>query len=100
MEEAVQVLTTGAGWPVPPPTHAAMPDFLPLDTRGVLQLSANDFVSKRTLVLGQSGSGKSNAEAVIMEGLLAQGLPMTIIVLANSDVFFVSGQTSLSKSTA
>jgi Helicase HerA, central domain len=79
MEKALQPPGASVCLPHPLPAHVAAGDVLPLDTDGVLCLSANDFVSKRTLVLGQSGSGKSNAEAVIMEGLLAHGLPMTII---------------------
>jgi len=54
---------------------------LALDTEGILTLSANDFVSKRTITLGESGSGKGNTGALLEEHLLQHGLPMTIVDL-------------------
>lgn len=54
---------------------------LPLDVEKKLRLTANHFVSNRTLVLGQSGYGKGNAGALIMEFLLEAGLPATFIDL-------------------
>lgn len=54
---------------------------LPLDIEEKLRLTANHFVSNRTLVLGQSGYGKGNAGALIMEFLLEAGLPATFIDL-------------------
>lgn len=54
---------------------------LPLDKEGHLQLTANSFVSARTLILGQSGFGKGNAGALIAEFLLEAGLPCTFLDL-------------------
>jgi len=54
---------------------------LKLDVDGILTLSANDFVSKRTIILGESGAGKGNTGALLEEHLLDHGLPMTIVDL-------------------
>jgi len=52
---------------------------LHLDRDDFLQLTANSFVSARTIALGQTEAGKGNAGALINELLLDHGLPMTII---------------------
>src|SRR5579862_3881735 len=54
---------------------------LPLDTEGLLHLTANHFVSARTLILGQTGKGKGNAGALLTEFLLEAGLPFTFVDL-------------------
>jgi hypothetical protein len=69
---------------LPVSTDSSRPDPnlpLPLDTDGILKLTANHFVSERTIILGQSGWGKGNAGALIAEHLLEHGLPMTVIDL-------------------
>ncbi len=71
-----------------------------IDTEGTLHLDTGSLVGKSAALLGITGSGKTNTAAVLIEELLSSGLPLTIVVLANSEVFFVSGQATLSKSTA
>jgi hypothetical protein len=44
-----------------------------------LALETQTFVGKSVAVLGITGSGKTNTAAVLIEELLAQGLPMTIV---------------------
>jgi len=44
-----------------------------------LSLETNAFEGRSVAVLGISGSGKTNTAAVLIEELLAQGLPMTIV---------------------
>lgn len=61
---------------------------LPLDREHLLQLTANHFVSERTLILGQTGMGKGNAGALITEFLLEAGLPLTFIDLEGEGYSF------------
>lgn len=42
-------------------------------------LKMEDLIGKRIAVLGISGSGKTNTVAVLVEEMLAQGLPVTIV---------------------
>lgn len=63
---------------------------LDLDLKGTLALDIAAFVGKCVAVLGITGPGKSNTVAVLIEELLAQRLTATIIVLAKSQVFFIS----------
>lgn len=44
-----------------------------------LELEISDFVGKSVAALGITGSGKTNTAAVLIEELLAQGLPLTIV---------------------
>ena len=44
-----------------------------------LSLETQSFVGRSVAVLGMTGSGKTNTAAVLIEELLAQGLPMTIV---------------------
>jgi hypothetical protein len=67
---------------LPPSSGSQLPDPnlpLHLDSEHLLQLTANNFVSARTIVLGQTGAGKGNAGALLCELLLSHGLPMTFI---------------------
>lgn len=63
-------------------------DSLPLDVDSLLHLTANHFVSERTLILGQTGKGKGNAGALITEFLLEAGLPLTFIDLEGEGYSF------------
>jgi len=66
--------------PVSPDASYPNPNLpLHLDSDDLLQLTANSFVSARTIALGQTGAGKGNAGALVNELLLEHGLPMTII---------------------
>ncbi len=66
--------------PVSPDASYPNPNLpLHLDNDDLLHLTANSFVSARTIALGQTGAGKGNAGALINELLLEHGLPMTII---------------------
>ncbi len=66
--------------PVSPDSSYPNPNLpLHLDSDDLLRLTANSFVSARTIALGQTGAGKGNAGALINELLLEHGLPMTII---------------------
>lgn len=66
--------------PVSPDASYPNPNLpLHLDSDDLLHLTANSFVSARTIALGQTGAGKGNAGALINELLLEHGLPMTII---------------------
>jgi DNA helicase HerA-like ATPase len=44
-----------------------------------LSLEVQAFVGRSVAVLGITGSGKTNTAAVLIEELLTQGLPMTIV---------------------
>lgn len=44
-----------------------------------LDLAVNDFVGKSVATLGITGSGKTNTAAVLIEELLSNGLPLTIV---------------------
>lgn len=68
---------------------------LPLDREHLLQLTANHFVSERTLVLGQTGMGKGNAGALITEFLLEAGLPLTFVDLEGEGYSFKEMCSSL-----
>src|SRR5882724_520432 len=50
-----------------------------IDTEGMLPLTTASFVGKSAALLGITGSGKTNTAAVIIEELLASGLPLTIV---------------------
>lgn len=66
--------------PVSPDASYSNPNLpLHLDSDDLLQLTANSFVSARTIALGQTGAGKGNAGALVNELLLEHGLPMTIL---------------------
>ncbi len=66
--------------PVSPDSSYPNPNMpLQLDSENLLRLTANSFVSARTIALGQTGAGKGNAGALISELLLEHGLPMTVI---------------------
>ncbi len=66
--------------PVSPDSSYPNPNLpLHLDSDDLLRLTANSFVSARTIALGQTGAGKGNAGALINELLLDHGLPMTIL---------------------
>lgn len=52
---------------------------LNVDTLGRLALTAEDLASKRVAVLGTSGNGKSNTVRVLVEELIASGVPVLII---------------------
>jgi uncharacterized protein len=54
-------------------------DFLQIDIEGKVQLTLNDLIGSRIAILGISGSGKTNTVAVLLEGMLERGLPMTIL---------------------
>jgi len=49
-----------------------------LDTVGRISLTLEELLTQRIAVLGVSGSGKTNTTAVIIEELLAGGVPLTI----------------------
>ena len=52
---------------------------LHIDTDGELQISLDQMIGISSAILGISGSGKSNTAAVIVEELLANQLPMTLV---------------------
>jgi len=52
---------------------------LNLDTTNKLNLQTQDLIGRCVAVLGISGSGKTNTAAVLVEELLASGVPMTIV---------------------
>gem|GEM_PF-949342 len=52
---------------------------LNLDTTNILTLQTQDLIGRCVAVLGISGSGKTNTAAVLVEELLASGVPMTIV---------------------
>src|SRR5579885_3382084 len=43
------------------------------------ELDINTFIGKSAALLGITGSGKSNTAAVLIEEMLASGLPLTIV---------------------
>ena len=53
-----------------------------IDSNGRLPLAVDDFIGESVAVLGKSGSGKSNTVAVIVEELLAQGVPVCVVDIA------------------
>jgi uncharacterized protein len=52
---------------------------LHIDNKNTLQISTQTLVGKSVAVLGITGSGKSNTAGVLIEELLSNGLPLTII---------------------
>lgn len=50
-----------------------------MDIASGVQLDINAFIGKSVALLGITGSGKTNTAAVLIEELLGQGLPMTIV---------------------
>lgn len=50
-----------------------------LNIGALLELEVSDFVGKSVAALGITGSGKTNTAAVLIEELLANGLPLTIV---------------------
>jgi len=52
---------------------------LNLDTTNILNLQTQDLIGRCVAVLGISGSGKTNTAAVLVEELLSNGIPMTIV---------------------
>jgi hypothetical protein len=52
---------------------------LNIDALNKLQLQTQDLVGRSTAVLGITGSGKTNTTSVLIEELLASGLPLTIV---------------------
>jgi ABC-type thiamine transport system ATPase subunit len=61
---------------------------MPIDATHQLHLNIEEILGQRIAVLGISGSGKSNTVAVLAEELLPH-IPLTICVLAKSQVFFL-----------
>ena len=57
-----------------------------IDTEGRLPLDIDSFVGKSTALLGITGSGKTNTAAVLIEELLSNGLPLTIVVYHLFDI--------------
>ncbi|MBE2198467.1 MAG: ATP-binding protein [Anaerolinea sp.] len=53
-----------------------------IDKEGILQLSAGDLIGQSVSILGIKGSGKSNTAAVLMEELLAGGVPICVVDIA------------------
>lgn len=53
--------------------------YLPIDVAGVAQLTVSDLIGRRVAALGVSGTGKTNTVAVLIESLLDNGIPLTII---------------------
>lgn len=53
-----------------------------LDTMGMLQISADSLIGQSVAILGIKGSGKSNTAAVLMEELLAAGIPICVVDIA------------------
>jgi uncharacterized protein len=52
---------------------------LNIDASNQLELQAQELVGRSIAVLGITGSGKTNTAAVLIEELLASGLPLTIV---------------------
>lgn len=52
---------------------------LDIDVLNRLQLQAQELVGRSIAVLGITGSGKTNTTAVLIEELLSNGLPLTIV---------------------
>ena len=52
---------------------------LKIDIHGKLPITLESVIGEKIAVLGIAGSGKTNTAAVIIEELLAGGLPMTIV---------------------
>lgn len=50
-----------------------------IDLYGTLHLTADDIMGRGVSILGVRGSGKSNTAAVLMEELLAAGVPIAVI---------------------
>ncbi len=50
-----------------------------IDTEGMLHLDTGSLVGKSAALLGITGSGKTNTAAVLIEELLSNGLPLTIV---------------------
>jgi uncharacterized protein len=50
-----------------------------IDTENVLHMDISTFVGKSAALLGITGSGKTNTAAVLIEELLSNGLPLTIV---------------------
>lgn len=61
---------------------------LHIDILNKLQLQTQELVGRSVAVLGITGSGKTNTAAVLIEELFLSGLPLTIVVLAKSQVLF------------
>jgi DNA helicase HerA-like ATPase len=55
---------------------------LHIDTVGIIKLTAADLIGQSIAILGIKGSGKSNTAAVLMEELLAAGIPVCIVDIA------------------
>lgn len=50
-----------------------------IDIEGGLPLDISAFIGKSVALLGITGSGKTNTAAVLIEEMLTQGLPLTIV---------------------
>lgn len=53
-----------------------------LDTIGMLEIPAASLIGQSVAILGIKGSGKSNTAAVLMEELLAAGIPICVVDIA------------------
>lgn len=53
-----------------------------IDLHGLLSIQAHDLIGQSVAVLGIKGSGKSNTAAVLMEELLAAGVPICVVDIA------------------
>src|SRR5713101_1654609 len=52
---------------------------LSIGSSSELQLQTQTFIGRSVAVLGITGSGKTNTAAVLIEELLSNGLPLTIV---------------------
>ena len=52
---------------------------LHIDSSNELQFQTQDLVGRSIAMLGITGSGKTNTAAVLIEELLSNGLPLTIV---------------------
>ena len=53
-----------------------------IDENGMLDIQPNDLIGQSVAILGIKGSGKSNTAAVLMEEMLAAGIPICVVDIA------------------